>query len=212
MVAVIQLLKEERDVQARLASLDLKMEQIAEIARKAIAQKFNAVSNHPLNSPGTFAYHEGVRSMRDVIADGVIWRKLVDQGIEYIENTNRNIRVIYQNVDYACNSSHDPQPTSKRGGKAKRDAISSNQMSLSGLSKDFSPCNVWVICVSENNGVIDCELSLPTKVTKNGYFTQFSERIFILQNSEVEFQTDSTADVEEYDDSFVISPKDIDHV
>jgi hypothetical protein len=73
------------------------------------------------------------------------------------------------------------------------------------------PSNVWVICVSENNGVIDAELSLPTGMTKNGYFSQFSERIFILQGSEIENATDNfdviSVNDEDYDDNIDISLK-----
>lgn len=203
---MLNILKVEHEVKNRLAKLDLEMNQIAEIATRAISKKSNATLNHPLNAPGTFSYHEGVNSMREIVVDGIKWKRLVENGIEYIDNPIKNIRVIFQNVDYACNSSHDPQPTSKRGGSAKRDAISSNQLDLFG--RELTPTNVWVICVSENKGIINAEISMPTKISKNGSFSQFVERIFVLQNHRVDDLKDNLTDNEDnYDDDIKISLK-----
>ncbi|MGR9012029.1 MAG: hypothetical protein ACU83U_00140 [Gammaproteobacteria bacterium] len=204
---MLHILKIEHEVKNRLENLDLKMNQIADIAKRAISKKYNATLNHPLNAPGTFSYHEGVNAMREIVTDGVTWKRLVQNGIEYIDNPGKNIRIIYQNVDYACNSSHDPQPTSKRGGSAKRDAISSNQTDLFG--RELTPTNVWVICVSENNGIINAEISMPTEILKNGSFSQFVERIFVLQNHRVDDLKDNQTDTEDnYDDDIIISLKD----
>lgn len=205
---MLKILKVEHEVKNRLALLDLNKGLLAEVAIRAISQKRNAVSNHPVNAPGTFAYHEGVRSMRDLFVDGVMWTKLIENGIEYIENPEKKLRVIYQNVDYACNSSHDPQPLTKRGGSAKSKAISSNQADLFG--RESTNLNVWVICVSERNGVVNAELSKPTQILENGEFSQFRERIFILENFDMNGQrpTEGSSDSESvYDDDVKISFK-----
>lgn len=205
---MLKILKVEHEVKNRLAMLDLNKELLAEVAIRAISQKRNAVSNHPVNAAGTFAYHEGVRSMRDQFVDGVKWTKLVENGIEYIENPDKKLRIIYQNVDYACNSSHDPQPLTKRGGSAKSKAISSNQTDLFG--RESANPNVWVICVSEKDGVVNAELSKPTQILENGEFSQFKERIFILENYDMNgpSPTKGSNDSESaYDDDVKISFK-----
>jgi len=205
---MLKILKVEHEVKNRLALFDLKKELLAEVAIRAISQKRNAVSNHPVNAAGTFAYHEGVRSMRDLFVDGATWTKLVENGIEYIENSDKKLRVIYQNVDYACNSSHDPQPLTKRGGSAKSKAISSNQVDLFG--RESTNPNVWVICVSEKDGVVNAELSKPTQILENGEFSQFKERIFILENHDMNgpSPTKGSSDSEStYDDDVKISFK-----
>ncbi len=206
---MLNLVTLEHEVKNRLTHLDISYDQISIIAKRAISQKLNAVSNHPANAAGTFAYHEDVRAMRDILVNGKNWKKLTENGIEYIDNPIKKIRVIYQNVDFACNKDHDPQPISKRGGAAKFDAINSNQSDI--FNTVQIPSNVWVICVSENNGVIDAEFSLPTEMTKNGYFSQFAERVFILQSSEIENATDSfdvsSDNDEDYDDNISISLK-----
>lgn len=205
---MLNILKVEHEVKNRLALLDLSKELLAEVAIRAISQKRSAVSNHPVNAAGTFAYHEGVRSMRDLFVDGVTWKKLVENGIEYIENPYKKLRVIYQNVDYACNSSHDPQPLTKRGGSAKSKAISSNQSDIFG--RELTNPNVWVICVSEKDGVVNAELSKPTKILENGEFSQFKERIFVLENIDMNgpSPTKGSNDSESvYDDEIKISFK-----
>ncbi|WP_024299726.1 hypothetical protein [Methylomicrobium lacus] len=205
---MLKILKVEHEVKNRLALFDLKKELLAEVAIRAISQKRNAVSNHPVNAAGTFAYHEGVRSMRDLFVDGATWTKLVENGIEYIENSDKKLRVIYQNVDYACNSSHDPQPLTKRGGSAKSKAISSNQVDLFG--RESTNPNVWVICVSEKDGVVNAELSKPTQILENGEFSQFKERIFILEKHDMNgpSPTKGSSDSEStYDDDVKISFK-----
>jgi hypothetical protein len=204
---MLKILNVEYEIKNRLELLDLTKDKLSDVAKRAIAQKSNAVSNHPVNAAGTFAYHEGVKAMRDIFVDGVHWMKLIENGIEYIENPSKNIKVIYQNVDYACDQSHDPQPISKRGGSAKRNAINSNQLDLFG--RETPSVNVWVICVSENKGIVNAEISLPGDISKNGCFSQFIERIFILQNHEPENINNKSEnnDYEKYDDDIKISLK-----
>lgn len=204
---MFRLLSIDHKVKSRLEQLDLTKDKLSEVAKRAIAQKFNAVSNHPVNAPGTFAYHEGVRALREIFADGDKWNKLVERGIEYIENPDKKIRVIYQNVDHACIESNDPQPISKRGGTAKRNAISSNQLEL--FEREIPISNVFVLCVSENNGIVNAELSLPTDISEDGYLSKFIERIFILQDYDYENhnKSDDNSDKDEYDDEFRISLK-----
>jgi len=70
---MLNLITLEHEAKNRLAQLDINYDQISIIAERAISQKLNAVSNHPANAAGTFAYHEGVRAMRDVLVDGEKW-------------------------------------------------------------------------------------------------------------------------------------------
>lgn len=195
----------EHEVKSKLAQLDLTKDSLSDVAKRAVAQKFTAVSNHPRNAPGTFAYHEGVKALRDIFV-GNNWEKQTEKNIEYIFNPNKKIKVIYQNVDFACIDDYDPQPISKHGGTAKRSAISSNQLELFKLERPIS--NVYVFCVSEKDGVVNAELSLPTDISPKGYMSNFSERIFILMDYSFENYADiNTNGMYEYDDEIRISLK-----
>lgn len=206
-----KILKVEHEINNRLEHINLTKHKLCQVANRAIAQKLNAVSNHPVNTPGIFAYHEGVKAMRDIFVDGETWIKSVENGIEYIVNPVKKIKVIYQNVDYACNPDHAPQPISRRGGTAKRAAISSNQLEM--FERSCDPVNVLVICVSENNGIVNGEISRPSNITARGYFSDFMERIFFLQNHNPENinpenrRTNSDDGSDKYDDDILISLK-----
>ena len=175
---MIKILDVEHVVKNRLQELGMKNNQLSKVAERAISQKRNAVLNHPRNAPGMFAYLEGVRALRDIIVDGSTWNTLTQNNLEYIENNTLKIKILYQNVDCACDKMHDPQPLHKRTATAKQNAINSNQDDIFGV--DLSPTNVWLFCVSENKGEINAELSLPAKL-ENGSFYGFYERIFILK-------------------------------
>lgn len=195
----------EKEIDQRLEGLDLNKRQLTEVMRRAITAKFSAVKNHPQNTPGTYAYHEGVRAMRDLIADGKIWSRKPENGIEYIENREKKIRMVFQNVDYACNASHDPQPISQKG-TASRNAVSSNQLQLFEPRSNKIKPSVWFLCVSENNGVLNVELSLPSCIDESGNFKSYIERIFVSVNYGAEERNnngDSSAD--DYNDDFEIS-------
>jgi len=205
---MLKLISADHEVKNRLQELDLTNQQLSEIAKRAIAEKFNAVENHPVSAPGTFAYHAGVKAMRDILVDGSKWKKLVEKNIEYVENLDKKIKMIYQNVDYACGS-NDPQPIARRRGIAKQNSISSNQMPLFELELQLPKCNVFVLCVSENNGIVNAELSLPTEISPKGKFLNFVERIFILKDFDIENADTSGTDSNrnEYDDDIQISMK-----
>jgi hypothetical protein len=120
---VLNVLKIGHQVKNRLVALDLNKEQISDIAKRATGQKSNATSNHPVNAPGALAYLEGARAMRDITIGGVNWVKLIENGMGHIGDSNQKTRLLYQNVDHACNLHHDPQPITKRAGSAKCKAV-----------------------------------------------------------------------------------------
>lgn len=202
---MLKLTSADHEVKNKLQELDLTIDQLSEISKRAIAEKFNAVGNHPVSAPGTFAYHAGVKAMRDILV-GSKWSKLVEKNIEYVENSDKKIRMIFQNVDCACGA-EDPQPIAKRRGIAKQNSLSLNQMPLFEL--ELPKCNVFVLCVSEKGGKVNAELSRPTEISPKGKFLNFVERIFILKDFDIENANTSgtDSDRDEYDDDIQISMK-----
>lgn len=207
----MKLFKKSKEVNSRLEVLNLKMDGLQEVALRAVNAKHTVVPNHPRNAPGTFAYHEGVRAMRDVLCAGGQWVQDCLNGLETVLNRESRVRIAYQNADYCCQDDNPPQPISKKG-QAVKDAVNMNQGQLFDLkeidksNKDYS---IWYVFVSENNGVVNAELSLPTSVTKNGIFEDFYERIYILEDHELD-KVDLNDDAEEnsaYDDNVEIKVK-----
>jgi len=199
------------DVISRLSLLGISIDQVREIALRAITAKYNAVSNHPQNAGGMLAYIEGVKTLRDELGKDSDWEVSRPNNMETIRNSITKIEFAYSNVDYACREEHNPQPISKKG-KASKKAVNNNQLPLFEDNCDSSPVGnyqLWYVLVSEKNGHINAEVSLPTSM-EDGCFTMFKERIFCVINAtsdEIGDLYDMFTDEVEYDDEITISKK-----
>ncbi len=199
------------DVISRLSLLGISIDQVREIALRAITAKYNAVSNHPQNAGGTLAYLEGVKTLRDELGKDSDWEVARPNNMETIRNPKTKIEFAYSNVDYACRVEHNPQPISKKG-KASKKAVDNNQIPLfedDCVSSLIGNYQLWYVLVSEKDGHINAEVSLPT-LMEDGCFTEFKERIFCVINAtpdDIGDLYDSSGDEVEYDDEITISKK-----
>lgn len=199
------------DVISRLSLLGISIDQVKEIALRAITAKYNAVSNHPQNAGGMFAYIEGVKTLRDELGKDSDWEVSRPNNMETIRNPITKIEFAYSNVDYACRAEHNPQPISKKG-KASKKAVDNNQLPLFEDNCDPSPVGnyqLWYVLVSEKNGHINAEVSLPTSM-EDGCFTMFKERIFCVidaTSDDIGDLYDLSSNDVEYDDEITISKK-----
>ncbi len=195
----------------KLSLLGISIDQVKEIALRAITAKYNAVSNHPQNAGGMLAYIEGVKTLRDELGRDSDWELARPNNMETIRNSKTKIEFAYSNVDYSCRAEHNPQPLSKKG-KASKKAVDNNQLPLFGDDIDSTTVGnyqLWYVLVSEKNGHINAEVSLPTSM-EDGCFTSFKERIFCVINAttdEIGDLYDVSNDELEYDDEITISRK-----
>lgn len=209
----MNIVQESKDIRSRLETLGLNLEALKQAALEAVTAKHSTVPNHPRNAPGTYAYHEGVRAMRDALCVDGVWVQDCLNGVETVLNKENRTRLAYQNADYCCQDDNPPQPISKKG-QAVKNAVNSNQGQLFDLdkldvaNKEYS---IWYLFVSESDGVVNAELSLPTNVEK-GIFVDFFERIYVLENHELDV-IDINDDEDEnsaYDDEVEIKLKNSD--
>lgn len=112
------LIREDEDVDHRLAELGLTKAGLVRAVQVALAERNNATGLHPANAAGTFGYHHGVAAIRSefIGKDWVIDRR---DGIEAIHNDVLDIKVSFCNVDLACGKDH-PKPRSDKGAGAER--------------------------------------------------------------------------------------------
>jgi hypothetical protein len=172
--------KQPWDVEARLHGLNLDrpgMLKVRTVARSAAA---DATPFHPLNSPGTLAYHFGTFALRDGNV-GKNWQVARPEGVEGIYNASKNILVVFSNVDVACNDFIEPKPRSKKGAGAERVA----QDNLFGALPTYAPqpkggMTVFYFMVDEKGA---CELSVP--VVEDGTFTAYIERNFLSDGGDL---------------------------
>lgn len=85
----------------------------------AMAERSNATAFHPVNAPGTFAYHHGVWALRNEFV-GQHWKPECPGGVEAIVSVDLSVRVAFANVDLCCVEEHDPISISGKGAGVER--------------------------------------------------------------------------------------------
>lgn len=199
------LLVEDSEVESRLAFYELEKELLIEVARRAVAASRDATNNHPSNATGILSYIYGTQALRDLFL-GKIWVLDRKDGIESIFNPEKNVKVVFQNVDIACSTKKEPKPRSEKGAGSER-ACSGNQMGLFPYlpkfveSDDEESVITLYLMVSNVNGKVGVELSRP--IVTNGTFSSFAERILINDDLLDDVQVD-LHDQEDHDDSIEI--------
>ena len=106
------------DVDAFLQSNNLTRSGVLAIRDAAYGQFIDCSPLMAKNAPGTLAYHFGVLELR-VQFLGDCWETISDGGIEGIISPDKSIKIVFQNVDLACQLKN-PQPRSEKGAEAER--------------------------------------------------------------------------------------------
>ncbi len=146
----------------------------------ALAGSDNSGPFHCLNTPGTYAHHEGVAGLREQYV-GHDWDLCRSDGIEGIRHKETGTKIGFQNVDIAHDLNHAPKPRSEKGVGAERAA----EANLFGtLPRHYKPLNdmrgapLYYLMVDKSGA---CELSRP--IIENKTFKDFIERIFLDDGS-----------------------------
>ncbi len=116
--------------------------------------------------------------MRDEFV-GDEWKKDTENGVEAIRNDEIKVKVIFTNVDIACNDFHYPKPRSKKGAGAERACMGN----LFGNLPTYAPkpqegwATYYIMLDPEGRA----ELTRP--VVKGNTFIQWIERIYLPDNA-----------------------------
>ncbi|MGB3899442.1 MAG: hypothetical protein WA973_12885 [Mesorhizobium sp.] len=191
-----KVLREEWDVDQRLAEMDLNRSTLLEVRDVARSSASNATPFHPANAAGTFAYQDGSWALRD---RHVSERWAVDRsnGVEAIKNESLSIRVIFSNVDVACDDERKPKPRSPKGSGSERACMGN----LFGDDlPEFAPnpengVATYYLMVDENGAA---ELTRP--VVKGRTFSAYVERIYLSDGSDMDTDILSLDDGDRADD------------
>jgi len=111
--------REEWEVIPRLIELETNLEAMLRIRDVALNEAATATPFHAANAPGTFAYQHGIFALRNEHV-GKIWRIDRQEGVEGIFNPSARVRILFSNVDIACNDDHNPKPRSRKGSGVER--------------------------------------------------------------------------------------------
>src|SRR3954464_13672231 len=94
-------LREPYDVDRRLAERDLARAGLLAVVAVAISASADATDFHPTNARATLAYQHGTAALREEFVGGQ-WTMDRSYGVEAIRHRQKNLKVIFSNVDRAC--------------------------------------------------------------------------------------------------------------
>lgn len=180
-----RVLREEWEVVPRLVEMQLEKEKLLNTRSIAVGASADATPFFPANSPGTFSYHYGTFALRNEFV-GENWEVDRSNGVETIKNECMRIKVVFANVDVACDDAHEPRPRSSKGAGAERLCAGNDlfgglprYVKVSGAGEDG--WTVYYLMVAPNGAA---ELSRP--IVKGGTFQQFIERLYLSDGSDLD--------------------------
>lgn len=152
---------------------------------KAASDKEGRVG--PLALPGSGmreAHSTGTEQLNRLLA-GFDWKFVKDGHLRYFLNLEKNVVVLYQNVNEACNRANPPKNISHRGIETERLLFTPSNFTF----PIFKP-DVWFLCASFQDGNLKAELSKPLPF--KGQFSGFSTRLTIHNQDEPSLTTSRT--------------------
>lgn len=191
---------------ARLVELKLERAKLLNVRTMAISAAADVTAFHAANAAGTFSYHYGTFGLRLEFV-GKVWRQSRPNGVEAIENEASKIRIVFANVDLACNLAHTPKPRSERTRPGAQQLSQGNLFDnlptfASEVPKDHDGWLVYFLMVDDRGAA---ELTCAA-INKSGNFVQPVERIFLSDGSDLAREPEvGTADkpVTEFDPQVV---------
>jgi len=181
----IRIIKEDSDVNSRLAQFDATKNELHKIVHAVVAARNDAVFSDPINAAGMLGYIYGTRTLREIfMAKG--WQIDRAENIESVCSPDKSIKIIYQNVDSAANPFRDPKAISGKGPAAARMLSLATPYLFPEWEKERKSLinsSVWFFCVSVDEDDVRAELSCPISI-EGGQFGPFFERIFIVESGE----------------------------
>ncbi|WP_449246473.1 hypothetical protein [Desulfarculus baarsii] len=200
-----KIFKLDYEVASRLSFFGVSRDELMRVVESAVGGRADAVPNDPLTAAGLFSYIYGTRGLREVFLPKG-WYIDRTKNIESVIHPESGIKIIFQNVDLACNEGSPPKALSGKGMASEEIIDISTGFLFQEMEKDRQKHlnrTVWFFCVSVKGEDIMAELSLPLGI-KEGQFSEFAERIFVLTRGEwgpaiPTSKTDESPETQDYD-------------
>ncbi len=205
---VTKLVRDEWDVERRLAELGTNKAEMIEIAMKAAAARADSTEDDPISGGGLLSWIYGTRAMRYTFrAKG--WKRNSADNIPSVVNKESGLKFIFQNADIAADPLQDPKSISDKKRASER-LVAAAQLNLfpeaEAPGEEFAdiPCTAYYYFVAvDGDGEITAELSSPRAI-EGRQFSGFHERIFIIKRGDV-----SPLDVSDSGDDDTLSDFDV---
>lgn len=179
--------RDEWEVGSRLVPFGVTSEDLTQVALLTASARADSVPDDPRSAPGLLSYIYGTRFLRQLFTP-LGWYADNHENISAVLEPSSGVRIIYQNVDLACDPYRGPRAVSGKGSAASR-LVDTGQGQLFNLgdTPEVIPLSavhslnsqVWYFCVSFADDEVRAELSLPAAIDGEN-FSGFLERIFIV--------------------------------
>ena len=176
-----QVWNEPSDVGHRLAELGLSRDALLRVVAAALSAAADATPFHPVNAAGTFAYQSGTWALRDQFI-GDDWQVDRSDAVEAIKNDKIKIKVVFSNVDHACDSVQSPKARSRKGAGAQRACQGNLFEYLPQYAKQLSDEWATFYLMVDAQGAAE----LSRTVIKGNNFDTPIERIYLSDGSDFE--------------------------
>lgn len=178
------------EVSNRLEQLGWSHAELLEIVHAMVAGRNGCTANDPVSAPGWVAWKDGTRRTRELGAMKG-WRRIdIDQVPWTLDvELGRKFTVVNSN-DAAGIRGRDPQNRSKKGSGTERTVFANADQLYLGFpalptddqddvlaDRAFGSVS-WYLFVYAEGSIVRAELSCPVGIS-NGFFSEFSERIFL---------------------------------
>lgn len=209
-----RIIRDEEEVEQRLAEFGTNKAEMTEIARKAVAARADSTEDDPRSGGGLLSWIYGTRALRKTFRPKG-WKRNSADNIPSVVSKETGIKFIFQNADSAADPLRDPKAISDKK-KASERLVAAAQMSFDfpeaeTVDEEFAdiPSTAFYYFVSiGENGEVTSELSSPRAI-EDGQFNGFHERIFIINPGDIERIDilDDADDVELPDFDVVVTSK-----
>lgn len=185
-----RVLIDPNDVDARLAALPLDRAKLLTVRAMAISAAADVTGFHAANAAGTFAYHIGTFGLRLEFV-GKVWRQSRPNGVEAIENEANKIRIVFANVDVACDIGRLPKPRYERSRPGAQELSQHNLFDNLPTFARKTPTSddgwlVYFLMVDDRGAA---ELTCAA-INARGNYVDPVERIFLSDGSDLEREPD----------------------
>lgn len=180
--------KDSWDVSARLQQLGLSIEQLTEVVKGSVAGRGDCTDNDPPAAPGWSAWRYGIRRLREIYRQQG-WDKDETGQLSTITHHERRIKIAVCNTDDGTAiANRIPRNRSRKGVVSERVTDRNATPFMfpemeEDIPKDTSDYVTWYLCIYIEDDRVRAELSCPNTF-EGGYFTGYSERIFILNEGD----------------------------
>jgi hypothetical protein len=200
--AETKILREDWEIGPRLAELRTNKEKLLRVRSTAVGAAADVTPFHPANAAGTLSYQHGTFSLRNEHVGENEWESDRPNGVEAIKNATIRTRLVFANVDVACDDEREPKARSDKGAGAERLCAGNGLFDYLPRFADISEVNdtgwaTYYLMVAPNGAA-----ELSRAIVEEGRFAQFIERLYLSDGSDLDTEPellDNDERVDEFD-------------